>query len=132
MRFLIAKAIISLYLCHQAYVIALQPIASEAISDMLKMNIASLELHPSNAMFLDRYLSIIIAFCMAESILSVISRNMLPKVVTIFGLILWICLGFHPRLPGPTRLMQTLEYLAIIGALLFIGGSERLERDVSV
>ena len=35
----------------------------------------------------------------------------------------------HPQLPKPLKYSQMMEYLAIIGGLLFIGGCEFFEKE---
>ena len=65
------------------------------------------------------------------SLIVTFSKNLLPKVITIIGLALWIMFAFHPKLPELVMLMQRAENLAIAGALLFIGGSESFEKQIT-
>lgn len=65
------------------------------------------------------------------SLVTVFSKNLLPKVITIIGIALWICFAFHPKLPASTMLMQRAENMAVAGALLFIGGSESFEKQIT-
>lgn len=57
----------------------------------------------------------------------IISRNILPKLFNIAGLMLWLYFGSHPELVIQTAMVKILEEIAIIGGLLYIAGSERVQ-----
>lgn len=63
-------------------------------------------------------------FTLWTSILMIISRNILPKIFNIVGLLLWLYFGSHPELVIQTAMIKILEEIAIIGGLIFIAGSE--------
>ena len=63
------------------------------------------------------------------SLLSIISKNVLPKVFTIFGVVLWMTFYLHPRQSQAMRWSQISEYMAIVGGLLFMVGCDFFEVD---
>ena len=76
-----------------------------------------------------RYLHRATAFCLLVSLISVVSKNILPKLFNVLGIVLWMLFYLHPQLPKPLKYSQMMEYLAIIGGLLFIGGCEFFEKE---
>lgn len=66
------------------------------------------------------------------SVISIVSKNMFPKVLTVVGIALWIVFGFHPQLPAAFRLVQSCEHIAIAGGILFIGGCESFGQGIDL
>lgn len=66
-------------------------------------------------------------FAFWSSILTIISRNILPKIFNIAGLLLWLYFGSHPELIIQTAMVKIVEEIAIIGGLLYIAGCERVQ-----
>lgn len=130
MRLVLAKLLISTYLCFHAYQIIFAQYNAEAYRKVVEMNVEELDLHPSNKQFLNLYLLRFIAFCFATSIVAVFSKNLLPKMLTIVGIALWVFFTFHPKLPPSVKFMERCEHVAIAGAMLFIGGSEFFEKEI--
>jgi hypothetical protein len=131
MRLVISKLLLSCYLCFLAYQLLFSRYTSESLGKVLTMNVEALGLSDTNTEFLRIYLSKIIAFCFAVSLVTVLSKNLLPKLIVIVGIALWIGFAFHPKLAPSTMLMQRAENVAIAGALLFIGGSEYFEKQIT-
>lgn len=60
------------------------------------------------------------------SILTVVSRSILPKMFNVAGILLWMYFSVHPNMI-PQRFMQRMmEDVCLAGGLLFIAGSEYL------
>lgn len=63
-------------------------------------------------------------FTLWTSVLTIVSRNILPKMFNVAGLLLWLYFGSHPELIIQTAMIKIVEEIAIIGGLIFIAGSE--------
>ena len=130
MRLVLAKSIISAFLCYQTYLLTYEQTSSKAIQKVVMLNIASLQLHNKNTEFLNQYLYLCISCCFLVSVLTVVSKNLLPKIIVIAGIMLWLVFGFHPQLQPQIRFMQKCEYMTVVGGLLFIGGSEYFKKNI--
>jgi hypothetical protein len=47
--------------------------------------------------FLTYYLIYLIVACLFTSIITVVSRSIIPKLVNILGIILWFYFSYHPK-----------------------------------
>lgn len=100
MRIFLAKVFISIYLCFHAYQLVFGVHISKSIQRVVEMNVEELGLHPNNKQFLNLYLTKFIAFCFVTSIITAFSKNLFPKMLSIFGIALWVFFAFHPKLPS--------------------------------
>jgi hypothetical protein len=86
-------------------------------------------LHPQNRLFLDQYLIPVMYFCLGLSLLTVISKTFLPKLLVVLGIGLWSYFSWHPTAHGGMQMPRAMEMMALAGGVLFVGGCEYVEND---
>jgi len=99
MKIIIAKALIAVYLCLLAYHYFTDQIMRKRAHKHILNKISTLDLHPKNLHFLDLYALDIILGLMACSLIAIISKSPLPKILSITGLLLWSFLSPSPQQP---------------------------------
>jgi hypothetical protein len=130
MRLVAGKVGIAAYLLMLGYLYATDDILYNTLRQAVELNIAHLALEERTSEFLRLYLIRIMLFCLFASLLAVLSRNILPKVVTAVGLALWIYFSLPPNIPPQRILLKMAEEVCLIGGLLLIAGSEYIEASL--
>jgi hypothetical protein len=62
----------------------------------------------------------------------IISKNILPKFMTILGIVLWMYFGYHQQISISIKIKQYAEHLAILGGILYMAGSEYFESVITL
>jgi hypothetical protein len=109
MRLIVAKIAISSYLVFMAYTHWKDEILENTLKEAVYKNIEGLNASDRFKEFLRLYLINIIYFTFFTSILTIISRSILPKMFNIFGLALWIYFSIHPNQIIQLVLQKILE-----------------------
>lgn len=123
MRLLVAKLAISAYLVFLAYSHFTEEVLRNTLKQAVELNIGELAVDERTKEFLRIYLSNAMLFALSVSVLAVVSRNILPKVVAAVGLALWSYFSIPPGVPIQFILLKTMEEVCIMGGLLLIAGS---------
>lgn len=129
MRLVLAKVAVSVYLCYMGYLHYSDEILGGMLRQAVQANLDQMALHPQNRLFLDQYLIPAMYFCLGLSLLAVISKTLLPKLLVVLGIGLWSYFSWHPSAHVGMQMPRALEMAALAGGVLFVGGCEYVEND---
>jgi len=124
MRLLLCKIMVSGYLLSLAYLHHSDSILEHMLAQAVNANIENLNLHLQNRELLEMYLIKVLYYSFYASIFTIMSKNLIPKMVNIVGLLLWVYFSIHPLSPIQFQIGRIAEHLCLVGGLLCIAGSE--------
>ena len=102
------------------------------LRESVAANIDRLHIDQRSKEFLRMYLINAIMFTFLSSVLTVVSRSILPKMFNVVGILLFLYFSVHPDMM-PQRFMQRMmEDVCLAGGLLFIAGSEYVSAGLSL
>lgn len=98
-RVLLSKIMIGGYLLSLAYLHNSDSVLEHMLVLAINANIENLEIQQQSREFLEMYLIKVIYYSFYVSVLTIVTRNIIPKMVNIIGLLLWVYFSIHPLSP---------------------------------
>lgn len=132
MQLFVAKLVISTYPLYLAYAHTMEEVLQGTLKQAVELNINQLPIHDRNKEFLRIYLINVILFTLCTSALMVLTRSILPKLISALGIALWAYFSIPPGIPPQFIMLKILEEVSIIGGILLIAGSEYVNGALSI
>lgn len=107
MKLIIAKTAISAYLLFVAYSYLSQDLLMGMLKESVAANIERLPIDQRSKEFLRLYLINAIMFTFLSSVLTVVTRSVLPKIFNVVGILLFLYFSVHPDMM-PQRFVQRM------------------------
>lgn len=132
MKLIIAKTAISTYLLYVAYSYLSQDLLMGMLKESVAANIERLPIDQRSKEFLRLYLINAIMFTFLSSVLTVVTRSVLPKMFNVVGILLFLYFSVHPDMMPQRFLQRMMEDVCLAGGMLFIAGSEYVSQGLSL
>ena len=71
-------------------------------------------------------------FTFLSSVLTVVSRSVLPKIFNVVGILLFLYFSVHPNMSPQRFLQRMMEDVCVAGGMLFIAGSEYVSLELNL
>ena len=132
MKLVIAKTAISAYLLYVAYSYLSQDLLMGMLKESVAANIERLPIDQRSKEFLRLYLINAIMFTFLSSVLTVVTRSVLPKMFNVVGILLFLYFSVHPDMMPQRFLQRMMEDVCLAGGMLLIAGSEYVSSGLSL